>query len=57
MTRPFAISVEIVGISIASVAIALELIFKADIYLGVMTVGSLVFAAGSAFYAKIVKDG
>ncbi len=57
MTRPFALVIEIAGISMVGTAITLEIIYKADIYLGLITVGSLVFAVGSAIYAKIVKDG
>ena len=55
--RRFATWIEIVGILTIICGVSLELYFQADIYLGVITVGSAVIAFGGLLYAKIVKDG
>lgn len=57
INRQVAIAVEIVGISVVCTGISFEIIYKADIYLAMITVGSVIVATGGFLYAKIVKDG
>lgn len=50
-----AVIVEVVGVSIVSVGIGIEIIAGAEIGFTVITGGSLVIAAGSLIYAKLIR--
>ena len=50
-----AMSIELVGIAVGSVGVGLELAFRADAYLVVISVGSLIFASGGILYAKVAR--
>jgi len=54
--KTFSALVEIIGISIVSVGIGVEIITHADIGYVIMSVGSVVIAMGGLLYAKIAKD-
>lgn len=57
ITRKFAIIIELIGITITSIGLGVELYYKADILNVIITGGSLVGLMGALTYAKIVKDG
>ena len=54
--KMFSALVEIIGISIVSIGIGVEIITHADIGYVIMSVGSVVIAMGGLLYAKIAKD-
>ena len=57
INRRFATVVEIIGILAILGGVSLELYYKAEVYLAVITIGSAVFAMGSLVFAKVVRDG
>ena len=53
--RKLAIAVEIAAISLIGSGVVLEIIYRAHVYYVVITVGSLLAAAGGFIWAKVVK--
>jgi len=47
--------IELVGITIVSVGIGLELAIGGQVYLAVITTGSLLIAAGGLIFAKFMR--
>jgi len=50
------IVIELVGISIVSIGIGLEIASGGDVYLVVITAGSLIIATGGMIFAKILPS-
>ena len=51
------IVIELVGISVVSTGLGLELAFGGEIYLVMITTGSLFIATGGVIWGKFVKKG
>lgn len=49
------IAIELIGISVVGAGIGLELAFGGEIYLVMITTGSLFIAAGGVIWGKFVK--
>jgi len=57
ITRTLAIALEAVGCCIIGVGMAIEITMCADIGYLAITGGSLAIAAGSLFFAKLLRKG
>lgn len=55
MVKIISAIIEIIGITVVSTGIGLELAFKADIYWLLITGGSLIVASGGMLYAKVSR--
>ena len=53
--RLIPIVIELVGISIVGVGIGLEMSFGGEVYLVMITIGSLLIAAGGLLFGKIMR--
>lgn len=51
------ITIELVGISVVGAGIGLELAFGGEVYLVMITGGSLLVATGGILWGKFVKGG
>jgi len=51
------IAIELVGISIVGIGIGLEMALGGEVYLVMITAGSLLIAAGGLIFAKFMRRG
>jgi len=51
------IAIELVGISIVGIGIGLEIALGGQVYLVMITAGSLLIAAGGLIFAKFMRRG
>lgn len=55
--RLIPIAIELVGISVIGTGIGLELALGGEVYLAVITVGSLMVATGGIIWGKFMRGG
>ena len=49
------ITIELIGIAVVSAGLALEVVFKANTFMIVITAGSLIVAGGGIIWGKFTK--
>lgn len=51
-----ALIIELIGITVASIGVGLEIVYRADTYFLLIQWGAIIGLIGSLIYAKIIKD-